>query len=161
LRARVTDEGYLDVNDASVEVTVEAPDGRRTVVPLEWVIGEDGVYTARYAADAPGLHQVSAEARRGRDTTRALPTAMLADDSGADVEQAELRVPLLSRIADATGGRYYALANAAQLAEDVTYTSSGVTVRQSLDLWDMPVVFLALAALLGAEWALRRARGLA
>jgi hypothetical protein len=53
------------------------------------------------------------------------------------------------------------LANAAQLAEDVTYTSSGVTVRQSLDLWDMPVVFLALAALLGAEWALRRARGLA
>jgi hypothetical protein len=161
LRARVTDEGYLDVNDASVEVTVEAPDGRRTVVPLEWVIGEDGVYTARYAADAPGLHQVSAEARRGRDTTRALPTAMLADDSGADVEQAELRVPLLSRIADATGGRYYALANAAQLAEDVIYTSSGVTVRQSLDLWDMPVVFLALAALLGAEWALRRARGLA
>ena len=161
LRARVADEGYLDVNDAAVEVTVVAPDGRRTLLPLEWVLGEDGVYTARYVADVPGLHAITAEARRGRDTVRALPTAMLADDSGADVEQAELRAPLLRRVAESTGGRYYTLANADQLAEDVIYTSSGVTVRESLDLWDMPIVFFVLTVLLGSEWAIRRARGLA
>lgn len=161
LRARVADDGYLDVNDAAVEVTVGAPNGRRTVVPLEWVLGEDGVYTGSYVADVAGMHAISAEARRGRDTVRSLPTALLADDAGADVEQAELRVPLLRRVAESTGGRYYPLADAAQLAEDVIYTSSGVTVRESLDLWDMPIVFLILATLLGAEWALRRSRGLA
>ena len=47
------------------------------------------------------------------------------------------------------------------LAEDVVFTESGVTVREALDLWDMPLVFLVLAALLGGEWALRRSRGLA
>jgi uncharacterized membrane protein len=161
LRARVADEGYLDVNDASVDVRVEAPDGSRTVVPLEWMLGEDGVYSARYVANVPGLHAITAEARRGRDTVRAMPTALLADDSGADVEQAELRAPLLRRIAESTGGRYYALADAGRLAEDVMYTSSGVTVRESLDLWDMPIIFLLIAFLLGGEWALRRSRGLA
>jgi hypothetical protein len=91
----------------------------------------------------------------------ATPSALLADDQGADVEQAELRAPLLRRIAQETGGRYYPLAEADKLAEDVVYTESGVTVREALDLWDMPIVFLVLALLLGAEWALRRSRGMA
>jgi hypothetical protein len=87
--------------------------------------------------------------------------ALLADDQGADVQQAELRTPLLRRIAKETGGRYYPLADASRLAEDVIYTEAGVTVRDARDLWDMPIVFLILAALLGGEWIYRRRRGLA
>jgi hypothetical protein len=160
-RARVSDDRYADVNDAVVEVAVTAPDGRRTTVPLEWTLGEDGVYSGRFVPEIAGMHTLSAEARRGRDTVRALDGALLADDSGADVEQAELRTPFLRRIAESTGGRYYPLSEAGRLAEDVLYTESGVTVRESLDLWDMPIVFLVLTALLAGEWALRRQRGLA
>jgi hypothetical protein len=86
---------------------------------------------------------------------------LLADDHGADVEQAELRSPLLRRISRETGGRYYPLADAARLTEDVEFTESGVTVRESRDLWDMPAMFFLLVALLGAEWGYRRWRGLA
>jgi uncharacterized membrane protein len=161
LRARVADDRFADVNDANVEVTVGAPDGRQMTVPLEWTLGEDGVYTGRFVPEVAGMHTLSAEARRGRDTVRALDGALLADDSGADVEQAELRTPFLRRIAESTGGRYYPLNDAGALAEDVMYTESGVTVRESLDLWDMPIVFLLLTALLGGEWALRRKWGLA
>lgn len=161
LRARVADDRFADVNDAAVEVTVGAPDGRQQTVPLEWTLGEDGVYTGRFVPEVAGMHTLAAEARRGRDTVRALDGALLADDSGADVEQAELRTPFLRRIAESTGGRYYPLADVGALAEDVMYTESGVTVRESLDLWDMPLVFLVLTALLGGEWALRRKWGLA
>jgi hypothetical protein len=83
------------------------------------------------------------------------------DDHGADVEQAEMRAPLLRRLAAETGGRYYALDQAGRLADDVVYTESGVTVRETRDLWDMPAVFLALLGFLGIEWGYRRARGLA
>jgi len=107
------------------------------------------------------MYRLEAEARRGRDTARAAPAALLVDDFGADVEQAELRSPLLRRIAGETGGRYYPLAEAGRLADDVLYTESGVTVRESRDLWDMPVVFLVLVVLLGGDWAYRRRRGLA
>ena len=41
------------------------------------------------------------------------------------------------------------------------YSDAGVSVRDALDLWDMPIVFLLLALLLGAEWGIRRSRGLA
>lgn len=161
LRARVADAQYLDVNDAAVVATVTTPTGRVTEVPLEWALSENGVYSGRFIAEEAGVYAIDAEARRGRDTTRAPAAALLADDQGADVEQAELRAPLLRRIAQETGGRYYPLGQASALAEDVIFTESGVTVREALDLWDMPLVFLVLAALLGGEWALRRSRGLA
>lgn len=161
LRARVADEQFIDVNDASVMATVTAPSGRVSDVPLEWALTEDGVYEGRFVAEEAGVYAVSADARRGRDTTRAAPAALLADDQGADVEQAELRTPLLRRLAEETGGRYYPLSAAGQLAEDVSYTESGVTVREARDLWDMPAVFLLVAMLLAAEWGLRRSRGLA
>lgn len=161
VRVRVADERYNDVNDASVVASITTPSGRVTRVPLEWALAENGVYTGRFVAEDAGLYSVGADARRGADTVRGPPAALLADDSGADVEQAEQRAPLLRRIARETGGRYYPLAAAGQLAEDVKYTESGVSVREALDLWDMPAIFLLLAVLLGAEWAIRRSRGLA
>jgi hypothetical protein len=88
-------------------------------------------------------------------------TRLLVDDQGADVSQAERRTPLLRRIADETGGRYYDLDGAARLSEDAVFTDAGITVREAKDLWDMPAVFLTLALLLGVEWAYRRWRGLA
>lgn len=161
LRARVADEQYNDVNDASVTATITSPSGRVIDVPLDWALAEDGAYVGRFVADEAGVYAIAPAARRGADTVRGPAAALLADDQGADVEQAELRAPLLRRIAAETGGRYYALADADRLAEDVAYTESGVTVREALDLWDMPAVFLVLALLLGAEWGVRRSRGLA
>jgi uncharacterized membrane protein len=161
LRAHVMDSTFQNVNDASVSAQVTSPSGRRTDVPMEGSLREDGSYTSRFVADEAGMYTLSAEARRGRDTTRSPAGALLVDDQGADVEQAEQRAPLLRRIARETGGRYYPLARAGALADDVIYTESGVTVRDAKDLWDMPVVFLLLACLLGAEWIYRRRQGLA
>src|SRR5690606_36822394 len=123
LRARVDDEQFLDVNDASVTASVTAPSGRVSDVPLEWTLTEDGVYEGRFIAEEPGMYRLAADAVRGVDTTQAAPAALLADDQGADVEQAELRAPLLWRVAEQTGGRYYALDEAALLAEDVNFTA--------------------------------------
>src|SRR6185295_11119707 len=130
-------------------------------VPLEWTLKDDGTYSGQFVADEAGTYQIVAEAKRSGETARSANSALLADPRGADVEQAELRTPLLKRIATETGGRYYPLADAAKLADDVMFTDSGVTVRESRDLWDMPIVFLMLVALLAADWGYRRRRGLA
>jgi len=161
LRARVVDPAYLDVNDASVMAQVVPPSGRAFEVPLEWTLREDGTYQGQFVAEEAGMYQLAAEARRGADTTRSAPSSLLADIQGADVERAEMRAPLLRRLAEETNGRYYPLAEAERLADDVIYTESGITVREARDLWDMPAVFLLFIVLLGAEWGLRRWRGLA
>jgi uncharacterized membrane protein len=161
LRAHVNDSAFADVNNALVSAHVTSPTGQISDVPLEWTLREDGSYAGKFVAQEAGVYSVVAEARRGRDTTRSVPSALLADDQGADVEQAELRSSLLRRVAQETGGKYYPLAEARRLPDDVVFTDAGVTVRDAKDLWDMPIVFLLLALFLGAEWTYRRWRGLA
>jgi hypothetical protein len=74
---------------------------------------------------------------------------------------AEMRPAVLRQVAEETGGKFYRPSEASRLAEDIVYTTSGSTEVQQLDLWDMPVIFLLLLGLLGAEWLYRRRRGLA
>jgi uncharacterized membrane protein len=161
LQARVADSAFRSLNDASVSALVTTPSGRLTEVPLEWTLREDGSYTGQFVAEEAGAYSVVAESRRGRDTTRSRASALLADDQGADVEQAELRPSLLQRVSDETGGRYYPLADAERVVKDASITQSGVTTREARDLWDMPIILLIFLTLLATEWILRRREGLA
>jgi uncharacterized membrane protein len=161
LRARVVDSTFAPVSQASVVARITTPTGALVDVPLERSPTADGTYTGRYVPTDRGAFAMSATARLASDSLRSVSGALLADDQGADVEQAELRTGLLRQVANETGGHYYPLSQAGRLAEDVNFTESGVTQRDAHDLWDMPIVFLLLVTLLGAEWFYRRRRGLA
>ena len=65
--------------------------------------------------------------------------------SAGDAEyfDAAMRAPLLKRIAEETGGRFFTPANAAALPEAISYSGRGVTVVEERELWDMPALFLA------------------
>jgi hypothetical protein len=160
VRARVADETFGDVNDANVVVTITPPISEPYELVLERVPREEGAYLGHFTATEAGPYTLATAARRFTDTTFAAPLVLLADTLGVDMERAELRTPLLRQIADETGGRYYPLADAEKLVDDVQLTESGITVRDARDLWDAPIVFLALLALLVAEWGLRRRWGL-
>jgi uncharacterized membrane protein len=161
LRARVVDSIYMDVNDATVSVNVTSPSGRELTVPLDWTMKDDGSYAGRFTADEQGTWHLSALAVHGRDSTRSAGGALLADSRGADMDHAELRTPLLERIAHETGGKYYPIADLTRLPDDVVLTASGIVAHESRDLWDLPAVLLLLFLLLGAEWSYRRWRRLA
>jgi hypothetical protein len=64
-------------------------------------------------------------------------------------------------MAKETGGKFYTPETAGTLADDVALSKHGVTVVNQMDLWDMPVVLFLLLSLIAAEWAYRKARGLA
>jgi hypothetical protein len=161
LRARVVDSTFAPIGQATVTARVTTPTGALVDVPMERSRNGDGSYVGRYVPAERGSYSFAASANAGRDSLHSASGALLADDQGADVEQAELRTGLLRQVANETGGKYYPLAQASHLAEDVNYTESGVTQRDAHDLWDMPIVFLLLVTLLGAEWFYRRRRGLA
>jgi len=72
-----------------------------------------------------------------------------------------MRSSLLNRIAEETGGRFFTPSTAGALPEAINYSGRGVTVVEERDLWDMPIILLVILALIGADWGLRRVRGLA
>jgi hypothetical protein len=66
---------------------------------------------------------------------------------------------LLEKIAAETGGRYWRLEDVAKLPAEISFSEAGITTRETMDLWDMPAIFILLLLVLSTEWLLRRKWG--
>ena len=161
LEATVLDEGFVEVNGAQVSARVTTPTGEARELPMEWSVAEDGRYTVSFTPDMEGIFEVSVDAGRDTITLGSAETSVRVAPGGEEYRNPHQRRSLMERIAEETGGRYYTAETASRLPEDLQFTGGGVTVTEERDLWDMPVLFLLLAGLLGAEWGYRRKRGLA
>ncbi len=167
LRAVVRDGGFLGVNGAEATATVTGPTGEEQKLPLEWTVEEDGEYRASFVPELPGpydvrvMAEVDSESAGGGESQRiGDEIRLIAADPATESFGAEMNAALLRRIAGDTGGRFYDAEDAGDLAEDARYTESGKTVRETVELWDMPIVLLLLLGSLCAEWLLRRRWGL-
>jgi uncharacterized membrane protein len=163
IRAELVDSGFVRRNDARLVAHVRAPSGVVKDVPMEWVVDRDGEYQATYSSDEAGLHTVRVAATGTLRTEHVVEdsTFVAVADLNSEFYGAEMRRPLLQRIADETGGKFYTPATMNQLPEDIALTKRGVTVISQMDLWDMPIILVLLVGLLSAEWTYRRRRGLA
>jgi hypothetical protein len=157
----VGDTAFVDVNDASVMAHVTSPSGREQTVPLDWTAGRDGEYHGTFTPDESGRYEVAVSAARGDKPLGSDAVHLTAASGEAEFFDAAMRRSLLERIAEETGGRFFTPSTASSLADAISYTGHGVTVVEEHDLWDMPVLLVALITLLGTEWGFRRARGLA
>jgi uncharacterized membrane protein len=159
--AEVNDSAYLEVNDAQVQATLTAPDGSMEMLPMEWTVETDGQYAGTFTPQMEGEYEFSLSAEKGESDSLGTDRAYLrVGPSNEEYFDAGLRRGFLTRLAEETGGRYYDPSNVGTLPEDVRITGAGVTLTEEKDLWDMPVLFLLLIALVGSEWAFRRMRGL-
>jgi uncharacterized membrane protein len=155
LRAEVRDKLFRPAADAAVEVEVSDGLGPPTVVPMTPVAGERGVYEAHYETARPGVYRFETTARAGEETLGQARFAVRREDGVVEHFRVQQNRPLLERLAAATGGQYFAVGDVGRLPEAVRFSEAGSVERQVLDLWNMPIVFLLLLLLKGAEWLLR------
>jgi hypothetical protein len=161
IRASVVDSIFLARNDAQVVAHLTSDNGYSRDLPLDWAIDRDGEYRGTFTPDQPGIYTVRVEASLPAGGTAADTSFVRVADLNTEFFDAEMRAPLLKRMADETGGRFYTPATAGTLAEDVALSKRGVTIVNQMDLWDMPVVLLLLMSLVFGEWSYRKLRGLA
>jgi uncharacterized membrane protein len=161
LLAEVADSAYVEVNDARVVAKVTGPSGNPMEVPLLWTGERNGEYRGTFVPAEQGLHEVRIEAVKAGAALGADTGHFRAGSGDNEYFDAAMRAPLLQRVAQETGGRFYASDNVAALLEDVQYTGRGVTTIEERDLWDMPALLILLLGLVLGEWTYRRARRLA
>ena len=161
LRADVVDSNFVELNDAAVMAHVSRPDGSIVDVPMQWSGDRSGEYVGTVGAAGEGQYEARIEARQGEKSLGTTVAHLRAAPGDAEYFDATMHAPTLRRIAEETGGKYYAASSAQGLAEDLRYTGRGVTTVEERDLWHMPIVFLLLVGLLCAEWGYRRRVGLA
>ncbi len=159
LRAEVRDTTYLPSGDATVEAHILGPDGITETVDMRPEPLELGLYSADWTTPKAGSYTVEIAAKHGKDDLGTDTISFRREDGVAENFHVEQNRELLEKLSSETGGRYYRPDEAGRLSKDITYSEAGITVRETRDLWDMPVIFLRIVGLRATEWMLRRKWG--
>jgi hypothetical protein len=159
LQAEVRTPDYEPAAEATVWATLAGAGGGKQTIELTPAPDHPGLYQGQLSARAPGLHRVEVHAQRGGADLGHESLALLREDGVAEGFHPAQDADRLRRLAQATGGRYWTLDDVAGLPAEITYSGAGITVRETLDLWDMPAVFLAALLLRVGEWIVRRRGG--
>jgi uncharacterized membrane protein len=159
LRVEARDKTFHAMANATVEARITGPGGSGDMLNLRPEPLEAGVYTGEWSADRAGSYMVEVIAKQGQEEAGRDVLVFRREDGVSENFRAVQNRELLEKLAEQTGGRYYPGNRAARLVDDISYSEAGITVRETKDLWDMPVVFLAALMLRAAEWGLRRKWG--
>ena len=162
LRAQVRDKQFQHAANAHVAAHIIGPDGLNASIDLAPSGNTPGLYESEWTAEKAGtyLAEVTAEStgaqpqELGRDVV-----TFQREDGVAENFHTEQNRRLLEQLASDTGGRYWDRSELKSLPRDVSYSEAGISVRNTKELWDMPLVFLLLLGLPLTEWLLRRKWG--
>jgi len=166
LTAEVRDQHYNPATDAKVEAHILGPSGVSALVEMNPVPDNPGQFLATWSAPKVGsyLTEVTAQhAEAGSPTMKELGRDVLTFqrmDGVAENFHTEQNRELLERLATQTGGQYWKPADLDKLAAHIPFSEAGMTMRQTKDLWNLPLVFLVLVLLRFSEWWLRRTWGI-
>ncbi|HWF08594.1 MAG TPA: vWA domain-containing protein [Bryobacteraceae bacterium] len=166
IRADVRDLQYNPAPDARVEAHILGPSGVSALVEMTPVADNPGQFEAAWSAPKTGAYLTEVTAQRpDRDTgkMKELGRDVLTFqrmDGIAENFHIEQNRDLLERLASQTGGQYWKPADLGKLAGSIPYSEAGVTMRETRDLWNLPIVFLVLLLLRFSEWWLRRKWGI-
>ena len=159
LRVEVRDKNYEPLGSASVQAHFVGPDGLSDTLKLQPAGLEAGVYTADWSAPRAGAYLAEVTASvNGAEIGRDVLTFRRNDGVAENFRTTQNR-DLLERLSQQTGGRYYTPRDARHMADEISYSEAGITSREMLELWDLPIVLFLALSLRGAEWLLRRKWG--
>jgi uncharacterized membrane protein len=160
LTADVRDTQYNPAPDAKVEAHILGPSGVSALVEMAPVPDTPGQFQAAWTAPKVGAYLTEVTAQRaGKELGRDVLTFQRMDGVAENFHTEQNR-ELLERLATQTGGQYWKPADLGKLAGSIPFSEAGVTMRETRDLWDLPLVFLVLLLLRFSEWWLRRKWGI-
>ena len=166
ITADVRDQQYNPAADAKVEAHILGPSGVSALVEMSPVPDNPGQFSATWSAPKPGAYLTEVTAQRNDPATNTVKEigrdvlTFQRMDGVAENFHTEQNRELLEHLASQTGGQYWKPADLGKLAANIPFSEAGVTMRQTKDLWDLPLVFLILIALRFSEWWLRRKWGI-
>jgi uncharacterized membrane protein len=164
--AEVRDQQYNPAADAKVEAHILGPSGVTALVEMAPVPDSPGQFQAAWSAPKSGAYLTEVTAQRAdpkTGTVKELGRDVLTFqrmDGVAENFHTEQNRDLLERLATQTGGQYWKPADLGKLASAIPFSEAGVTMRETKDLWNLPLVFLVLLLLRLSEWWLRRQWGI-
>jgi len=160
LTAQVHDRQFQPSADAHVTAHIVGPQDTNAFVDLTPSQDTPGQFQAEWTAEKPGtyLAEVTAESPDKQPLGSDVLTFQREDGVAENFHTGQNR-HLLEQLSAQTGGRYWKQSDLKNLPPDISYSEAGISVRNTDELWNMPIIFFLLLALPAAEWLLRRKWG--
>ena len=130
------------------------------MVDLAPVPSTPGTFAADWNADKPGSYVAEITAGRSTEELGRDVFTFERQDGVAENFHTEQNRELLEKLATETGGRYWKTSELAKLPSDISFSEAGISVRNTKELWNMPIVLLLLFGLMAGEWLTRRKWGM-
>jgi uncharacterized membrane protein len=154
--AVVRDEQGEGAERARVVALIQIPQGKEVRVPLSALPEHAGHYQGTYRPDRSGSYRITVEAEVGKQTVQAEALIAEVGTPYLEFDRLDLDEKMLTRIANATGGRYVHLSIADRLLEELDARTRQRQVRFEQRLYWPPLFWLLFVGALTTEWALRR-----
>ena len=144
-----------------VVVELEGPAAGRRQLPVEESLEEPGTYRAAFSPETAGLHRISLRERTADGSTELLlETAVLVEEDRREMVGADYDPAYLADLARQGGGTFVPLERLGEVSAHIPRRPVYSEEVERFGLWQMPPVYVLLAALLLVEWWCRRRRGL-
>ena len=156
LRSEVVGPGFKANDQVQPRAIMTAPNGLEKSKALTRNPSLHGIYEAEISVANPGDYRVRVEIDEKGKMTSSDEVRFKVSNEGAEYYQSEMNEKMLRRISSETKGEFFTPDSIDGLLDVLAADRRGTTVPVRYELWDMPVLFLLLVLLLGAEWGYRR-----
>ena len=157
----VRDENFRPIANAEVAVLITAPNGEKRALTAALSNPQEGRYRVASRFDQSGVYRVEAIASRGTAKVGMASRPVLVGGVDLEMTQPRLNEAVLRRLSAETKGRYIPADQAAELPSLIRASRVDAGTPEQRDLWHNGWSLLAIIALLGVEWVMRRRAGLA
>jgi len=156
IEVEVRDAAFAPVADATVTASLTSPEGTARTLALRRVPNAAGRFSVAWQPESRGLYGIQADAQHGSTANR----WVFVGGGHRELADPRLNEGVLTRLADASGGRYVPLSDAARVPQWLEDAVPPDQESETRDAWQTPWMFGLVAALVSAEWILRRKWGL-
>lgn len=163
IAVKIRNEAFRPEENATVELQITHPGSEEPAkVFAEPSLDEAGLFTAEFASAESGAYHVKAVVDDSEGIRLGEAEAGWVWNPAAD-EYKSLRAnrQLLADVAEKSGGEVVEIGKLQEFVDSLESMEVPITESWAKPLWHQPWVFLTVILLFGAEWALRRFKGLA
>ena len=154
--AAVRNKDGEGTDQAGVIAQVKTPKGTTDTVTLAPVAGSAGSYQGSFEPKQPGTYEINVEGRLGETVLKAEPSTAEVGRPNLEFDRLDLDDAQLSRIAEATGGRYFHISMADQLLAELDRKEKRRHVSLEQPLYFPRFFWVVFVGVLTTEWVLRR-----
>jgi uncharacterized membrane protein len=161
LKVKVHDREFLPLDNATVKITVDGPDGEPLELDAEASNAEAGVYETTYVARASGAFRATIEVvdDDGKEVGKA-ETGWTSDTVQEEFARTAPNRDLMEQLARQTGGEIIHPDDIGSFAAGLSSRDVPATEEWTYPIWHTPWVFLLAIGCFVGEWGLRRFKGL-